>query len=296
MRIITEDNVDQLLNLSYQSKNINKLLHLDNERDIKYVIEQYKQQIDTKKQEEKPLIPVEPIEPRDLNYSPEESSQIIPSENQQQEQQKESPQYVPLESPPYAPGSLESPPYAPGSLESPPYAPGSLESPPYAPGSTNGLESPPYALTGGQALIFQDSFLNETFNKLSGDMQGKILQLPEDQRVVVMKEIIKKSMKKEERENPLHGAFNALPIDKQIVALKGGYTEMAKEFNTLSKKVHEPIITYKPNNNITDKLNEQYPILAVNKQEVTNDTNDNHETEVKDESDDGTNLTKKISF
>jgi DNA-directed RNA polymerase II subunit RPB2 len=31
MRIITEDNVDQLLNLSYQSKNIEKLLHLEQE-------------------------------------------------------------------------------------------------------------------------------------------------------------------------------------------------------------------------------------------------------------------------
>ena len=28
MRIITEDNVDQLLNLSYQSQNINKLLNI----------------------------------------------------------------------------------------------------------------------------------------------------------------------------------------------------------------------------------------------------------------------------
>mgnify|MGYP000698678830 CR=1 FL=1 len=43
MRIITEDNIDQLTNLSYQSRNIDKLLHIDHgedgkvERDIKEI-------------------------------------------------------------------------------------------------------------------------------------------------------------------------------------------------------------------------------------------------------------------
>ena len=50
MRIITEDNIDQLLNLSYQSKNIDKLLKIDQgdpdgeivNRDIKEIINNYK--------------------------------------------------------------------------------------------------------------------------------------------------------------------------------------------------------------------------------------------------------------
>ena len=54
MRIITEDNVDQLMNLSYQSRNIDKLLHIDHgedgtvERDIKEIIENYKKDLETK--------------------------------------------------------------------------------------------------------------------------------------------------------------------------------------------------------------------------------------------------------
>jgi DNA-directed RNA polymerase II subunit RPB2 len=54
MRIITEDNIDQLMNLSYQSRNIDKLLHIDHgedgtvERDIKEIIENYKKDLETK--------------------------------------------------------------------------------------------------------------------------------------------------------------------------------------------------------------------------------------------------------
>jgi DNA-directed RNA polymerase II subunit RPB2 len=44
MRIITEENVDQLLNLSYQSKNLNKLIRLDSSefKDINELVTQYK--------------------------------------------------------------------------------------------------------------------------------------------------------------------------------------------------------------------------------------------------------------
>jgi hypothetical protein len=56
MRIITEDNIDQLLNLSYQSRNIDKLLGIDNgdqesekvQRDIKEIIENYKKDMGVK--------------------------------------------------------------------------------------------------------------------------------------------------------------------------------------------------------------------------------------------------------
>ena len=50
MRIITEENVDQLLNLSYQSKNISKLLNYNDTdfKDIGALITQYKKQLDGK--------------------------------------------------------------------------------------------------------------------------------------------------------------------------------------------------------------------------------------------------------
>jgi hypothetical protein len=48
MRVITEDNIDQLLNLSYQSKNIEKLLHIDldtPEEQLKTFLQNYKKNI-----------------------------------------------------------------------------------------------------------------------------------------------------------------------------------------------------------------------------------------------------------
>jgi hypothetical protein len=50
MRIITEENVDQLLNLSYQSKNLNKLIGLDSSdfKNITELINQYKTSLQDK--------------------------------------------------------------------------------------------------------------------------------------------------------------------------------------------------------------------------------------------------------
>jgi DNA-directed RNA polymerase II subunit RPB2 len=55
MRIITEENVDQLLNLSYQSKNIDKLLHINdgNFKDINSLITSYKKKLDEKVKKDK---------------------------------------------------------------------------------------------------------------------------------------------------------------------------------------------------------------------------------------------------
>jgi hypothetical protein len=74
MRIITEDNIDQLLNLSYQSRNIDKLLGIDNgdpegekaQRDIKEIIENYKKDMSVKAKVVVPEAPkrVEPQQPQ----------------------------------------------------------------------------------------------------------------------------------------------------------------------------------------------------------------------------------------
>ena len=51
MRIITEDNIDQLTNLSFQSKNINRLLHIDEgdtKRGVKEIIEEYTKNMEAK--------------------------------------------------------------------------------------------------------------------------------------------------------------------------------------------------------------------------------------------------------
>jgi len=146
MRIITDDNVDQLLSMSY-SDNINKLLQEGN-IDLKDVTKKYLQNVNETIIKENHKIygkNVEyeaPIIPEPVKLTP--------------DQQLESVDFV---SPPYAPnspGSFElvntpegeyvSPPYAlgtpPEQYVSPPYAPGTppeqYVSPPYAPGTPPG--------------------------------------------------------------------------------------------------------------------------------------------------------------
>ena len=155
MRIITDENVDQLLSMSY-SNNINKLLHNKDDRNTektgnlikRFVRNMEMEQIKSSElygNEESPLLP---------------SPVVLDTESSNTPQYPPPPQYIdkrtlssndsgfwetdkyPPVSPPYAPGS-NSPPYAPGSY-SPTYNPGS-NSPPYAPYSpayNHGSDSP----------------------------------------------------------------------------------------------------------------------------------------------------------
>jgi DNA-directed RNA polymerase II subunit RPB2 len=154
MRIITDDNIEQLENMLY-SKNIDNLLfkettakeYIFNVRTILSSDEFGKNKLKTPdtNAEEIPEFTNFAATPSPIEYAPYSPYNVDTS-----------PQYP--ESPPYAPGSPaynpESPPYAPGSPaynpDSPPYAPGSPaynpDSPPYAPGSpAYNPDSPPYA-------------------------------------------------------------------------------------------------------------------------------------------------------
>jgi len=166
MRIITEDNIDQLLNMSY-SDNINKLLKTET-ANFATLISDYKTRIENKLAEVNGNVAAKEKKLKDLNglrtpvtgesestipyaegspaYSPETDE--IPPEN------PESPAFNPASSnsPPYAPGS---PAFAPGtpsfSPNSPPYAPGSPAfapgTPSYAPGNPPfSPETPPFPL------------------------------------------------------------------------------------------------------------------------------------------------------
>jgi hypothetical protein len=168
MRIITDENVDQLLSMSY-SNNINKLLHKDDDRSVEKMdalIRDYARKITSEQTrtpsyniDEYPSLPTPlvaneivtppnappydpntpPYDPNTPQYDP-NSPQYDPNSPQYD---PNSPQYDPNDPkynptpPQYDPNSQQnfppSPPYAPAS---PPYAPAS---PPYAPAS------PPYA-------------------------------------------------------------------------------------------------------------------------------------------------------
>jgi hypothetical protein len=149
MRIITEDNVDQLLSMSY-SDNINKLLQTNTP--LEEISKNYRTIVINKTNEErinqvyipreKPEYPDIGIEEKKSDILTTSSSVYLP--NTPEEYKQENVEQMPSSnsSPPYAPGTpplTESPPYAPAS--SPPYAP--VGSPPYAPTS-----SPPYAPVG----------------------------------------------------------------------------------------------------------------------------------------------------
>ena len=134
MRIITEENIDQLLNLSYQSQNIEKLLHMDKDsnkqldkflssyrKTLIHKIESIKQEAflknRNKKNLEKEAQDVETQKIKDLE--PGETPEVIST-----------PPDSPY-SPPYAP---YSPAYSPGSQESPQFNP---ESPQYNPNTSS---------------------------------------------------------------------------------------------------------------------------------------------------------------
>jgi DNA-directed RNA polymerase II subunit RPB2 len=171
MRLITEDNIDQLMNLSYQSHNIENLLHLEEEiptEKFDEFMSNYKKQLnnkinkinedvinDKKKQDELNKIQEEaesieehieePIEEIPINQLP-SSPAYMPSPSSPQ-YAPGSPAYIPSSPPEYNPNG--SPGYNPNG--SPGYNPN--ESPPYAPGSPAYMpspSSPPYA-TGSPA-------------------------------------------------------------------------------------------------------------------------------------------------
>jgi DNA-directed RNA polymerase II subunit RPB2 len=148
MRIITEDNIEQIENMCFTDEAL-KVANVKDFAELKRVIKDNLNDITIGDKEMKlddssssefdihniPLVPHSP------DYAPGESPDYAPGESPDYAP-GESPDYAPGESPPYAPGEFtpRSPDYGPG--ESPPYAPG--ESPPYAPD-----ESPPYAPSSG---------------------------------------------------------------------------------------------------------------------------------------------------
>jgi DNA-directed RNA polymerase II subunit RPB2 len=129
MRIITEDNIDQLMSMSY-SDNYKLLLHTEPNESLEKTISQYTSHLNQ-------MLHTKTKDPFSLNPSP-----YVPESPQYA---AESPAYTPPESPQYAP---YSPPYAPESPQyapySPPYAPESPSTTPPYPPPKNASTTPPY--------------------------------------------------------------------------------------------------------------------------------------------------------
>lgn len=222
MRIITEDNIDQLMNMSY-SDNINKLLQTDS-GDITKLIGDYKNNMLGKIRKEEAERNEKASKRTTMNYQPTPpSEESVPYAEGSPAYQPgsddsmgffetgNSPQYAPG-SPAYAPGSPaynpSSPPYAPGSPAynpnspvynptSPPYAPGS---PTYAPGSPAFV---PHTPEGTPPPRFEPSSPEEPPPQMlrepnikNPELKAQFEELPENDKKLLMEMLDKKKAEK----------------------------------------------------------------------------------------------------
>jgi len=286
MRIITEENIDQLTNLSYQSRNIDKLLHVDHgdnnvERDIKEIVENYRRSMETKIKGIKPALykpfyGVAAEEPQIIEFTPEQE-QV--QEQEQQDQNEVSPAYYPNS--PNA--NATSPAYVPDENEL-------VEIQPEVNSEQSG---------GGSINMFPDDpDMNALFNMLSSDKQSTIIMMPEEQRRLVMGQIMMKSGKihPNPNNNPninintnpdntvLGKYFEALPLEKQLTALQGGYEDMSSDFSQLAGKASEPIITVNQPTSLQEEISSEYPLLSVGGRTNTESTPSETSSESTEES------------
>jgi hypothetical protein len=193
MRVITEDNIDQLMNLSYQSRNIDKLLHIDPtgvQQEVNLIIENYTSELNKQLSLEGvthrdiKYKQYEGVSPRSLDTTPEQ-----PTRPEYEAKSLSSEDYETGYSPPgiisnslqYAQGS---PAYIPDS-NSPQYAPGSPAYKPYSPSQSYNIDdllvnkepekdweaSPPWAPP------FDDTNKNDVWNQLPRHVQDNIIKL-----------------------------------------------------------------------------------------------------------------------
>jgi DNA-directed RNA polymerase II subunit RPB2 len=290
MRIITEDNIDQLTNLSYQSRNIDKLLHIDHgedgtvERDIKEIVENYRKSLETKlRQVNKQTllwVNAKNENPQSFDSDIEEAAQptgfdpakYMQELGPQQGIYGQAPQgyygqdVLPNSNPNPNPNpNVQTMDYA-SPDESPPKV-----SPQYVPGS------PAYApFIGGSSIISSNIFpddprMNAAFNQLGGSSQATILQMEGGQRQIVMGQIMRQSINNSLQQNgpsntPLAPYFEALPVQKQLTALQGGYNAMSKEFNQLAGAVHNSKITISTPQSVQQQLAGKLPLLQITEQ------------------------------
>jgi DNA-directed RNA polymerase II subunit RPB2 len=325
MRIITEDNIDQLTNLSYQSRNIDKLLHIDHgedgtvERDIKEIVENYRKSLETKlRQVNKQTLPwvnAKNENPQLFDSDVEEAAQptrvdlakYMQELGPQQGIYGQAPQgyygedVLPNSNPNPNPNvqtmdyglTDESPPNV-----SPQYVPGS---PAYAPSNSQ--------LGGGSSIISSNIFpddprMNAAFNQLGGSSQATILQMEGGQRQIVMGQIMRQSINNSLQQNgpsntPLAPYFEALPVQKQLTALQGGYNAMSKEFNQLAGAVHNSKITISTPQTVQQQLAGKLPLLEIEKEQEQkggSPKNSNLASNPDNDSSSSNPLIKKISF
>jgi len=240
MRIITEENIDQLMNLSYQSRNIDKLLHIDPqaaEKEVKEIIDNYTSELARQ-------INIENVTRRGIKY--EQPEEILPrsfeytSENEIESIQNE---------PKSEDYGLFEPVYSPSSVAySPIYEPESTEIISYSP--TQGINidellinkqpekdwegSPPWAPP------FNNPIQNEIFNRLPRYVQDNILKLNIQDKELEFKIV-------NDIDQKIHSNFNKSPNQELPSLIKGGANIfnnplLDNEFNKLDGALQSKIL------------------------------------------------------
>ena len=127
-------------------------------------------------------------------------------------------------------------------------------------------------MTGVQtcALPISDPQMNAAFNQLNGSSQATILQMEGGQRQIVMGQIMRQSinnsLQQTNSNTPLAPYFEALPVQKQLTALQGGYNAMSKQFNKLATAVHNEKITISKPQSVQQQLAGKLPLLSIEKE------------------------------
>ena len=206
MRIITEDNIDQLMNMSY-SDNINKLLKVDDKK-LGVAISGYLQSV--QKIQQQPITNRLPTPSPE--FAPERASDDSPP------YASTSPAYNPNDSPAYNPN--DSPAYNPN--DSPAYNPN--DSPAYNPNDSpayNPNDSPAYNPNDSPAYNPNDSPLFEPHSptepppiqgiKLKNEeVKTQFDTLPERDKIMLMKMVAEKNANKDKQENEEPVATNPI--------------------------------------------------------------------------------------
>jgi DNA-directed RNA polymerase II subunit RPB2 len=290
MRIITDENVDQLLNLSYQSQNIDKLLHIDHgddenvEREIKDVIDNYKKQLDLKIKQGS-----------NMNFGNKNNMYF---DNILQPQSFESFNSESVAQPALGPGPSPSPvspeisissefnPNTPPGLEGTmPNIEGSMFS--NIEGQSPNTGSPEYANSEGVGIsqkggnLFDNQLMDDTFNQLPIEKQDIIMTLPDEQRNIVMQQIVSKTNTRNQGDSKkelLENYFNSLPREDQRKALQFTYEQKTNELKEMIDNTNNNSqITITKPESIDNKLYNNNSLNLFKAEETNKNNQDNTE-------------------
>ena len=283
MRIITDDNIDQLLNLSYQSRNIDKLMDAEQlDKQLREIVNDYKQIVAEKTRGRK--LPIAPRYSRPLPEPEPELEADQSSADQSSADQSSAAAIAPagqVMPQPMNPDDIEE--WDPSEFEPKPDktpAPGPnldswvpTTSPEYAP------YSPAYAPSSDHSVQEDD-----VFEQLGNEQQDKLMAMDSATRADVLREI-KSKMQQVGGDKPmseLTSQFDALRSDEiKTAALGDAYVKTGEQMLQQVGDKSATKTTVVANPDPISKLYDEHPSLKVDSelQDISAASDDNISTD-----------------